>query len=1339
MKQKLTLLLIALFTTMGAWAALSSSTIAKSGNVTDTWNITSALPTNDWVALADPPSGLPSGTPFYRTQDLTISDEGALSVTFLYTSGSHRLDILGVDLLNSSNEVVRSDYHTGYTGGNKSHNVYLLDHIASGTYKIRFIINNAGTTSSSGTITVKHVNIKTANSFAEITNWYFVRMHSTYNDKNMYYDSNSANGIAFGSSQYNNAYYLWGFVKDTDGIRIYNKAAGSSFAIDNANPCTLSADGTSLAFTIDTGNAGNHGAAADAYFSLYMNSGSKSYLNYQSDAIKRYGNNDQGSTFMIYEAPFVDDAAGKVYTIQAYFSTEGYSNRYFTNNDGTLAFNTAASNGVKDYWILRPSGNMTYPWKFESGRGDGNFLSPQTGVSTTGGYVQINNCDGTHFHLYGGNNDAAGGDIRNLGTWSPDASKSGFARTGNGGCWGTDHYNATWTTDYIIEEASGVDIYTVVTNINGGGVTYTPAYTGTATQAKGGFYIFDSAPSSDDFTATDVDNCTAGNITVDASAKTITVHYTPSPIQITDVASISGIKVYRLRSDRAAIYAASASATAASATSTANASTLDVEDPLNQWAFVEKDGKKYLYNVGAKKFLKTSPYVDFNNSDYGQYANSHNFLEPYTTHEVQISTYSDITGRFFLKDVKGGRTRVYNSGNGSFTINGWTSSDGASNSGNGWIIEEIPNISFNPTEALAALDNSISYTFRKVNGDTDTNLTSSDEERDVAIGSTLAIGYEEGYYSPILKLKDIKVNGNSSSVGTKTILNGDVIEWVFYCPFNVSDEPSEGSFAANTYWHFLDINSGSHYYLNIPEGFDYTNKIPANTTTKSLADDFLWCITGNNTDGYRLYNKQAGPTKVMTFTSGTGAFMSALSGNEEASLFTMAHTNLSGSNNTTGAPTFQFAGATARPNFDHVSAVASWANSDKGSEFTFEPVEVYIDELLVNNYMPYFVQNIGYMGGLSWDDALMSSTLAEEYAAVYTNPTVEGYNTFRSHLEAAKVQPVENATYHIVSAYPAYQQQQNVKKALYYDTSASKFMWKTYEPSDESFTFQLRKTGDNWNIYSPNAGKYLKECAGDANTSDNPTTFTFLDLGLAQLNINDATTNNHSLHTGGHSSGAGVNGNITNWPGGSNSASSWYIVPVVESISAISPAAVAADADVYQTFANPYNCQIANAEVHYITTQTTSTAHIEKASNEMVPANTGVILKAKKGATISIRPLNGTCDENLTSNNTLIAGDGTTTVAAGNYMLAYSSTDEMAKFYAIGSSGFVVPANKAYLPASGGASVKALSFDDDDATGINAIKNNELTIDNAIYNVAGQRMSKMQKGINIVNGKKILK
>ena len=42
---------------------------------------------------------------------------------------------------------------------------------------------------------------------------------------------------------------------------------------------------------------------------------------------------------------------------------------------------------------------------------------------------------------------------------------------------------------------------------------------------------------------------------------------------------------------------------------------------------------------------------------------------------------------------------------------------------------------------------------------------------------------------------------------------------------------------------------------------------------------------------------------------------------------------------------------------------------------------------------------------------------------------------------------------------------------------------------------------------------------------------------------------------------------------------------------------------------------------------------------------------------------------------------------------------------------------------------------DDDATGINKVRKAQEA---AIYNLAGQRMNKMQKGINIVNGRKVL-
>jgi hypothetical protein len=62
-------------------------------------------------------------------------------------------------------------------------------------------------------------------------------------------------------------------------------------------------------------------------------------------------------------------------------------------------------------------------------------------------------------------------------------------------------------------------------------------------------------------------------------------------------------------------------------------------------------------------------------------------------------------------------------------------------------------------------------------------------------------------------------------------------------------------------------------------------------------------------------------------------------------------------------------------------------------------------------------------------------------------------------------------------------------------------------------------------------------------------------------------------------------------------------------------------------------------------------------------------------------------------------------------------------------------------PAGGnGNGIKAfvVNIEDDDPTGIEDL-NVDVNFDEPIYNVAGQRLNKMQKGINIVNGKKILK
>ena len=90
----------------------------------------------------------------------------------------------------------------------------------------------------------------------------------------------------------------------------------------------------------------------------------------------------------------------------------------------------------------------------------------------------------------------------------------------------------------------------------------------------------------------------------------------------------------------------------------------------------------------------------------------------------------------------------------------------------------------------------------------------------------------------------------------------------------------------------------------------------------------------------------------------------------------------------------------------------------------------------------------------------------------------------------------------------------------------------------------------------------------------------------------------------------------------------------------------------------------------------------------------------------------------------------------GSYVLQEQA--EKVGFYLVDTEVAVpyVNANRAYLtaPQSG---AKAFFFGDS-ANGIQRTDIGQQTTEAAIYNLSGQRLSRMQKGVNIVGGKKIL-
>ena len=104
--------------------------------------------------------------------DLPDTSDGAkvtMNVNIAYTSGSQRLDIYGVDLVDATGNVVASNYHAGYAGNSSSANDYSfkLESGNSGNYKLR--IFTGSTTTASGNITVSMKTVYPLHLYADAT------------------------------------------------------------------------------------------------------------------------------------------------------------------------------------------------------------------------------------------------------------------------------------------------------------------------------------------------------------------------------------------------------------------------------------------------------------------------------------------------------------------------------------------------------------------------------------------------------------------------------------------------------------------------------------------------------------------------------------------------------------------------------------------------------------------------------------------------------------------------------------------------------------------------------------------------------------------------------------------------------------------------------------------------------------------------------------------------------------------------------------------------------------------------------------------------------------------
>ena len=190
----------------------------------------------------------------------------------------------------------------------------------------------------------------------------------------------------------------------------------------------------------------------------------------------------------------------------------------------------------------------------------------------------------------------------------------------------------------------------------------------------------------------------------------------------------------------------------------------------------------------------------------------------------------------------------------------------------------------------------------------------------------------------------------------------------------------------------------------------------------------------------------------------------------------------------------------------------------------------------------------------------------------------------------------------------------------------------------------------------------------------------------------------------------------------SNALVSTFCAPFKVSIAAALPEAVASLAD-------------------YITASTVTAADESgvltlSKINDIIPAHTPIIIEANqtiKSYMPVTLPVSGIYSQGTPEAGMLVGTYEETDAPADSYILQNQSG--VVGFYHV-STSHTVKANRCWLVAPD-SSVKAFIIRTDETEGINGqtIENRQQTI----FNLQGQRINNVQKGVNIVNGKKVIR
>ena len=548
----------------------------------------------------------------------------------------------------------------------------------------------------------------------------------------------------------------------------------------------------------------------------------------------------------------------------------------------------------------------------------------------------------------------------------------------------------------------------------------------------------------------------------------------------------------------------------------------------------------------------------------------------------------------------------------------------------------------------------------------------------------------------------------------------------------ISDAPEGENWAANTQWYLIRVALTDGYhpyaaYLNTESRND--KGLLLKDVTVPTTDKGLWCIVGNDADGYKLYNKGEGITKVLGV--GSWAKMYDVTGSEDVT------------------KSFDFANSTATANAKCVKFHGKtdgdywWNNSDgNGACHLSYWKDAERSTVATSGNAFYFIpvtssENAEWETSVFWGTTKVdrfkiipgvSEACSNELSAWDANKTKENEAAFVS-----KLGEYLNKTYYRIT---------NCKddhKVLAADNTKAACVENAQKMSNASTLWKLIPFEDRGvKLYNANVEAYLAGLVAPPSDQSNPVTPMNADKtqgGLYNISVNtNENVKGFVLRDGdNHRMNIENGGGIDYWEG----QSGYYkqVTWTIEVANELEVALNTVNGKSYATTYLPVGVSAVKDAKAYVAAvpENNETVMTEAAS---FGAKTGVLLVSDNAAEKAVLTIgDGTSVESALS-GTLLAKDITNSQT--NYLVFGKNKDNANEvgFFEPSTSVTSIPANRAFFEGVASAAI-ALNFGGN-VTAIDQVVNN-ANVNAPIFDLTGRRVVKAVKGgLYIQNGKKYI-